>query len=91
MYIESHTSEATKIFVKQRSSGEPRFYLLNKYKRDPGFVPSNSHMVVAPVKDVEDAYECNIEINQAQDGSVLYLLCRCESTEQLVPLCVIES
>lgn len=54
-------------------------------------MPSNSHMVVAPVKDVEDAYECNIEIDQAQDGSILYLLCRCENTEQLVPLCVIES
>lgn len=80
-----------KLFVKQRSQGEPNFYLLNRYKQDAGFVPSNSRVVVTPISSTDDAYECNVEINQAQDGSVLYLFCKCRNVEQLVPLCVIES
>ena len=39
---------------------------------------------------VDDAYECDIQIDQEQDGSVLYLFCKSETAEQFVPLCVIE-
>lgn len=90
MCIDQHTSESVKLLVKHRSEGEPTFYLLNRYKQDVGFLPSSSRIVVTPVPDMEDAYECNIEISQKQDGSILYLFCKCENVEQLVPLCVIE-